>query len=97
MRAIGGGAKSELWLQMKADITGIPVAVPQVTEAAGMGAAILAGTAAGIFTDPASAIEQHLKIKKVYQPRPEMQKLYNERYELYRKLYPAIKDINYKL
>ena len=97
LRAIGGGAKSELWLQMKADITGIPVAVPQVTEAAGMGAAILAGVAAGVFKNPASAIDKHLKIKNVYQPKPESQKLYEERYELYRSLYPAIKDINHKL
>jgi xylulokinase len=97
LRAIGGGARSDLWLQLKADITGIPVAAPQVTEAAGMGAAILAGVAAGIFPDPASAINEYMKIKKVYYPNPEMKTLYDERYETYRSLYPAVKEINHKL
>lgn len=97
LRAIGGGAKSALWMQLKADVTGIPVAAPEVTEAAGMGAAILAGTAAGIFDNPASAIDSHLKIKKVYLPNPGIKALYDERYELYQKLYPAVKEINHNL
>jgi xylulokinase len=97
LRAIGGGAKSEAWLQLKADITGIPVSTPQVTEAAGMGAAILAGVAAGIFRDPATAIDEHLQITKTYQPNPKIKALYDERYELYKNLYPALRDINHKL
>jgi len=97
LRAIGGGAKSALWLQLKADVTGIPVAAPEVTEAAGMGAAILAGVAAGVFTDAASAINSHLKIKKIYAPNPGIKTLYNERYELYKKFYPAVKEINHIL
>ena len=97
LRAIGGGAKSALWLQLKADVTGIPVAAPEVTEAAGMGAAILAGVAAGVFTDAASAIDSHLKIKKIYEPNPGIKALFDERYELYKKLYPAVKEINHTL
>jgi xylulokinase len=97
LRAIGGGAKSELWLQLKADVTGIPVAVPEVTEAAGIGAAILAGVAAGVFSNAASAIDSHLKIKRTYTPDPGIKALYDERYELYKKLYPAVKEINHTL
>jgi len=97
LRAIGGGAKSELWLQLKADVTGIPVAVPEVTEAAGMGAAILAGVAAGVFSDAASAIDSHLKVKRTYTPDSGIKALYDERYELYKKLYPAVKEINHTL
>ena len=97
LRAIGGGAKSALWLQLKADITGIPVSAPEVTEAAGMGAAILAGVAAGVFSDAASAIDSHLKIKKIYSPDPGIKALYDKRYELYKKFYPAVKEINHIL
>ena len=97
LRAIGGGAKSELWLQLKADVTGIPVAAPEVTEAAGMGAAVLAGFAAGIFRDPAEAVHTHLKIEKVYEPNSKNRKRFNERYELYKNLYPAVKKINHQL
>ena len=97
LRAIGGGAKSESWLQLKADVTNIPVAAPQVTEAAGMGAAILAGVAAGVFNNPQSAVDAHLQIKKVYTPNPETKALYDQRYESYLKLYPALKEINHNL
>lgn len=97
LRAIGGGAKSALWLQLKADICGIPVAVPEVTEAAGMGAAVLGGVAAGVFEDATEAIRKHLKIKKVYQPDPENQTLYDERYQKYKMLYPAVKEISHQL
>lgn len=97
LRAIGGGAQSTLWLQLKADATGIPIAVPAVTEAAGMGAAVLAGTAAGFFDDPISAVDTHLKIKKVYRPRSPIKALYDERYALYKALYPAVKEINHQL
>jgi xylulokinase len=97
LRAIGGGAKSALWLQLKADVTGIPVAAPEVTEAAGMGAAVLAGVAAGVFIDAASAINSHLKIKKVYTPNKGIKALFDERYELYKKFYPAVKEINHTL
>lgn len=97
LRAIGGGAKSDLWLQLKADITNIPVAKPKVTEAAGEGAAILAGVAAGIFTDAASAIQTHMHIDKVFRPNLEMKERYDERYETYKKLYPSLKTINANL
>lgn len=97
LRAIGGGAKSELWLQLKADVTGIRVAAPEVTEAAGMGAAVLAGAAAGLFDDPAEVVHSYLKIKKVYEPDPVNKALFDERFELYKELYPAVKEINHQL
>ena len=43
LRAVAGGARSPLWLQPKADICQVPLRVPQVTEAACLGAALLAG------------------------------------------------------
>jgi xylulokinase len=97
LRAIGGGAKSEFWLQLKADITGIPVAVPQVNEAAGMGAAILAGVAEGLFSNPAAVINKYLKIRTTYYPNAEKKALYDQRYQTYQELYPALKEINHKL
>lgn len=97
LRAIGGGARSEIWLQMKADIINIPVAVPQVTEAAGMGAAVLAGVASGVFSDASSAIKNHLKITKTFVPNHQQKTHYDERFEIYKELYPALKDINHKL
>ena len=68
LRAIGGGAKSKLWLQLKADITGIPVVTPKITEAAGFGAALLAGVGAGIFPSAAEAANRFLQLTDEYIP-----------------------------
>jgi xylulokinase len=97
LRAIGGGARSNLWLQLKADITGIPVAVPRITEAASWGAAALAGTGAGVFSSAAQAIESTLQFDRVIQPDPANQANYQHRYELYIQMYPVLRDLLHKL
>lgn len=97
LRAIGGGARSKLWLQLKADITGIRVAVPKITEAASWGAALLAGVGAGIFSAVDHAAEQTVKIVERYQPIPRSVSRYAERYELYREIYPTLANLNHRL
>ena len=97
LRAIGGGARSDLWLQIKADITGIPVARPRITEAASWGAALLAGAAAGIFPSAAQAAAGLLSIERVYTPDPQRAARYSELYGLYREVYPATQAILHRL
>ena len=97
LRALGGGARSPLWLQMKADITGITVAVPRVTEAASWGAAILAGTAAGCFTSASEAAEGCLSIQHRYEPEPGSSARYEQLYQLYRLVHPALAPILHRL
>jgi xylulokinase len=93
VRAVGGGARSPLWMQLKADITGLPVVVPQVSEAACWGAAILAGVGAGLFADPAQAAEEMLRLESRFEPDPERSARYAQRYDLYREIYPAVRGI----
>ncbi|TFG71613.1 MAG: hypothetical protein E4H27_04265, partial [Anaerolineales bacterium] len=97
LRAIGGGAKSQLWLQLKADITGIPVVAPRVTEAACWGAALLAGAGVGCFESIAGAAERSVVLSDAYEPDPERQQKYAELFATYKTLYPAIKDIVHRL
>ncbi len=97
LRAIGGGAKSDQWLQLKADITGIPVVAPEITEAAGFGAALLAGVGVGVYPNAAQAAGAFLHFRREIQPRPDFQKKYNERFGLYRQVYPAIRSITHEL
>jgi xylulokinase len=97
LRAIGGGAKSKLWLQLKADITGIPVVVPRITEAAGCGAALLAGVGAGLYPSASAAAERFLQLTAEYLPDPQRQKLYEAQYQLYRQVYPAVAPITQQL
>ena len=97
LRAIGGGARSDLWVQLKADITGTPVVVPRVTEAACWGAALLAGVGAGCFSDIRAGSEAALKLEKRIEPHPDRTAQYTERYKVYQQVYPAIKGISYQL
>lgn len=78
----GGGAKSALWAQMIADVTGIRIDVPETSEASGAGAAILAGIAAGVFdrNNPPS-----LRQSRCFEPG-ERRTGYEEKYRTYRRL-----------
>jgi xylulokinase len=97
LRAIGGGARSELWLQLKADITGIPVVAPRITEAASWGAALLAGVGAGHFASAAEAAEEMLHLERRFEPDPARAARYEERYQLYREVYPTLKGIQHRM
>jgi xylulokinase len=97
LRAIGGGARSDLWLQLKADITAIPVVRPRVTEAACWGAAILGGVGAGIYASAAQASEETLHLERDYAPDRERQTRYDEHFALYREVYPATVSIHHRL
>jgi xylulokinase len=97
LRAIGGGARSSLWVQLKADITGIPIVVPRITEAACWGAALLGGVGAGVFGSAAQAMEAMLHLEHRFEPDPARAARYEERYALYREVYPAVRAINGRL
>jgi xylulokinase len=97
LRAIGGGARSALWLQLKADITGIPVVRPRVTEAAALGAALLAGAGAGLWPSAAEAARRFLELTDTYLPDPRRRAEYDRRYQLYREVYPAVAPISHHL
>ncbi len=97
LRAIGGGARSALWVQLKADVTGIAVAVPRVTEAACWGAALLAGHGAGLFPDIQAKAEQTVVLEKMIQPREDQQAHYAKRYALYQALYPTLVPLLHQL
>ena len=94
MASIGGGAKSEVWAQMKADITGREIEVLDMSDMAPVGAALLAGVGAGVFRDVYEASEKNeKKIYRVFRPSHENDAVYQTRYETYISLYPALKDI----
>jgi xylulokinase len=97
LRSVGGAAKSSLWLQIKADITGCRVATLKVREAACLGAAILAGTAAGGYSSVDEGVAATVALKDVYQPDAVMARLYDEKYGVYREVYDTLKNINKRL
>ncbi len=91
IRALGGGAESELWNRIKADMTGIPFLTLQSKETPCLGAAILAGIGCGIFKDFEEGCSQLVSFKNTYEPDPDMHGLYQNVFEKYMKLYDQLK------
>lgn len=91
VRASGGGAKSDFWLQMQADIYRSKVVTTNVTEGAAFGAAVLAGVASGVYADLDSAAARIVKSTGETDPGPN-QAIYSDFYPEFRALYPALKD-----
>ncbi len=91
-RAVGGGSKSDAWVQLSADILGRPFVRPAINEAGVMGAAILAGVGCGAFPSLAEGVERMVKLERTFEPNPAVQAQYDERFELYRQLYPLMGD-----
>ena len=87
VRAMGGGAKSPFWLQMMADVLQQPVAVPECTEAACLGAAILAGAATNVYPSATVGAEKAVKITHRYDSNPAPAAAYATAYEAYREVY----------
>jgi xylulokinase len=93
LRATGGGANSRVWMQMKADVLGVPVTALHSGEAGSAGAAMMAGVEAGIFSDLRSAARIMVVERETFKPRSEMYKKYTEIYHRYEKLYAAVRPL----
>lgn len=92
--AVGGAIQNAFWMQNKADVTGKPLEVPEIEEATPLGAAMLAGIGVGIYTDERDAFERIRKPSRAYEPDPRVRAAYEEGYERYRKIYPALRDLH---
>lgn len=93
LRATGGGARNRMWLQMKADILGVPVTALATADAGTTGSAMLAGIACGEFADLPQAARAMVREKETFLPRPDMQAKYDPRYQRYKKVYAAVRPL----
>lgn len=90
LRVMGGGAKSQLWNQIKADVTGLQVNVPEITETTALGAAFLALVGIGAYGTLTEVSEHIVKIRERIEPDPASTSMYVEAYEQYRQTYFAM-------
>jgi len=93
LRVVGGGAKSRLWNQIKADITGLPVSVPAITETTALGAAFLALVGIGAYSSLSEASDHIVQIREQIDPDPSTQAAYEDAYARYRETYFALLPI----
>lgn len=83
LRATGGGARSRRWLQLKADVTGLPVERPAVREAGAFGAGLMAGAAVGMLPPTAEAARELVRVDLRLEPRRADEAHYTERAALH--------------
>lgn len=93
IRLGGGGARSALWRQIQADIYGHQVETVKAEEGAAYGAAILAGVGAERWQSVDEACNEIVCIDKRTEPQTEVVEFMQERYEAYRRMYPAINSV----
>ena len=97
MRVIGGGANSSLWMQIFADVYGMPVStVAKPGQAAALGLAVIAGTALGIFPDY-DVIRHFQPAERTFEPRPAESALYREKQAIYREAAKLLQTLDHRL
>ena len=89
--AVGGGARSQVWRQMQADVLGVPVVRVGPSGGAPYGAAILAAVGGGEFASVEEACRAWIRPLDRLEPNRETADAYGKAYERYRKLYPRLK------
>lgn len=88
----GGGAKSPLWRKMIANVMNMKIDRIESEEGPGYGAAILAAVGCGVFSSVEEAAGRLVKITDTEESDPQLAEKYEEKYQKYRKLYPALKE-----
>lgn len=89
----GGGAKSPLWKKMIANIMNLKVDVIESEEGPALGAAMLAAVGCGAYPDVETVAGKVVKVIDTIEPEPELVQKYEERYQEFRKIYPAVKEL----
>ncbi len=92
VRASGGGARSDVWLQIQADVMNRAHVRINMEEGPALGVALLAGVGAGIYSSVEEACDAVVKVVSETKPNPENAKLYAEYHKIYRQLYQSLKD-----
>ncbi len=93
----GGGAKSPLWRKILANVLGIPLDMVTTEQGPGYGGAILAMVADGRYPSVQAACDALVTVASTTEPDPELTALYDERYQQFKEIYPAMKSLFPKL
>ena len=92
-RVSGGGARSDLWLEIVASVLGLPLELTAATEGSAYGAALLGGVAGGAFADVHEAVARCVRPAGRIEPNPAWQATYEDGYARYRELYPTLRSL----
>lgn len=88
-RVAGGGSRSDLWVQLSADILGRRFVRPAITEAGALGAALIAGVGCGLYPSFETAVETMVRLEREFEPDLDRHSDYRDWYELYGRFWPT--------
>ncbi len=94
IHAIGGGTKNPLWMEIKSNVSGKPINIPEIREATLLGAALLGGVGAGVYGSYTEAVEAAHRIEKRYLPDAQLKEVYREIYRKYTAISPLLREIS---
>jgi xylulokinase len=97
IRASGGGSRSFLWRQIQADVYGKELVTLRTSEGSAFGAALLAGVGAGIYSSVEESAREAIQIRERMAPIEANVRLYDRQYEVYRHLYPAVRELAHQV
>ncbi|HTV53920.1 MAG TPA: xylulokinase [Terriglobia bacterium] len=97
VRASGGGSRNPLWRQIQSEIYAKEVVTLRESEGSAYGAALLAGVGGKVYTSVAEAAKETIQIAAKIEPDVERVQSYEKLYPIYRRLYPAVRDLSHKL
>ena len=89
----GGGAKSPLWRKIMANVLNVELTLPVSEQGPGMGGAMLAMVACGEYSSVREVCARLVKVSETVKPEPELAAKYEARYQAFRRIYPALKDV----
>lgn len=89
-RAVGGGSRADVWVQTCANILGKPFIRPAIQEAGTLGAAIMAGMGAGVFSNYTEGVEAMVRPERTFEPDTALHERYQSRFEYYKRLWPLM-------
>ncbi len=92
VRVAGGATRNDVWNQIKADVLGQRVLVPEIPDSGMLGAAIIAAWGTGYFENLSEASQAMVKFRAILEPNPEDHRAYTQLFEFYRSLYAHVKD-----
>ena len=93
----GGATRSDLWLQIHADVCNLPLTLTAVTDAPLLGCAILAAVGCGLHPDVQTAVDHMVKVARVIEPDPAAHSAYQPFYKSYKDTYPAVLSLRHNL
>ena len=91
LKCVGGGARSPVWNQIKADVTGMPILLPVAATGAPLGDALAVGVGTGVYASFAAAVARISRIQREFRPDPALAERYDRLYRVYTDLYPALR------